>query len=129
MNSKFNLSQHVIVIEVAENGLPRLRNITGKACGKEKIGLLPTALEHHGRDKPLGSEDPGENGDPGHVYLLAGAGHYKIGKSKNAKSRYRNLSILMPFEISLERYIRTNTMKNLEGYWHYRFDDIRLNGE
>ncbi len=129
MNPKFKLTQHVIVIEQLEGGVPRLLNISGKPCDKGEIGLLLEALEHHQENKPAMPEESVDNSDPGHVYLLEGGGYHKIGRSKNAEWRHRNLGILMPFEVSLEHVIKTSTPKKVEAYWHSRYGEKRSNGE
>jgi hypothetical protein len=121
--TKFKPNQHVIVLEFDKNNCPRLRNLKGGDCSKEEIGLLLTALESHGKDSIEQLEESSEDDDdPGYVYLIAGEGRYnKIGKTRDTTSRHRQLKILMPFAISLEHFIRTNSMKRVEEYWHYRF--------
>lgn len=66
----------------------------------------------------------------GFVYLLSTSlGHYKIGHTKNPKSRLSEFSVKLPFDIECECLIKTKDRYALEQELHERFDDKRVNGE
>lgn len=68
--------------------------------------------------------------NPGHVYLVKSVtGHYKIGRSKNARSRARTFGIALPFEIELEHVINCRDYIEVETLLHDLFWDRHVNGE
>lgn len=65
----------------------------------------------------------------GKVYLMAGGGYHKIGKTINLKERYKQIGLVLPFELTLLHSIQTNDIDALEAYWHNRFGDKHCNRE
>lgn len=65
----------------------------------------------------------------GHVYLLSGGGYFKIGKTKDLSIRSQQISLQLPFEVTLVHAISTNDIDEAEKYWHAKFKSKRLNGE
>lgn len=66
---------------------------------------------------------------PGHVYLLEGAGYYKIGRAKDISVRLQQISPRLPFKVRLLHTIKTDDMVEFEKALHNRFQDKRTNGE
>lgn len=73
------------------------------------------------------SEDTKE--EIGHVYLLKHDKEYKIGKSIDASRRYKEIKTQMPHKTVEVHVIETDDPSGIEGYWHRRFKDKRLEGE
>ena len=65
----------------------------------------------------------------GFVYVLRGAGYYKIGLSKNVDRRMEQIEPKLPFETELLCTIATDDMHRLESELHKRFADKRASGE
>lgn len=65
----------------------------------------------------------------GFVYLGRQHGAYKIGKTKNAKRRRDDITLLgsEPFELIHE--IKTDDVNGVEKYWHARFKSKVKRGE
>lgn len=66
---------------------------------------------------------------PGHVYLLRHGNEYKIGRSTDPTRRYKEIRVQMPLDTEEVHLIETDDTVGIEGYWHKRFSDRRLNGE
>lgn len=66
---------------------------------------------------------------PGFIYLLCGAGYYKIGLSKNVDKRITKIAPKMPFEVELVHTIETDDMEKAERFLHEKFADKRTKGE
>ena len=67
---------------------------------------------------------------PGYVYLLqADSGHFKIGRSKNPKSRIKTFGVQLPFEVEYIAVIPSGNMNQLETELHAKYQDKRVNGE
>lgn len=67
--------------------------------------------------------------EPGYVYLLAGGGCYKIGRTKDLSKRTEQLAVQLPYRVELVCSLRADDPKALETDLHERFADKRLNGE
>lgn len=65
----------------------------------------------------------------GDIYLLKHGKHYKIGRSKDATRRYKDIKIQMPMETEEIHIIHTDDTVGIEAYWHKRFASKRDNGE
>ena len=65
----------------------------------------------------------------GHVYLLKHDKVYKIGRSKDAVRRYKEIRTQMPYTTEEVHVIETDDPVGIENYWHNRFKDKRLDGE
>lgn len=73
---------------------------------------------------------------PGYIYLMRldesldpGLCAYKIGKSRDAKIRHRQLSIVLPYPLTVLHIVRVQDMSWAESYLHSVFSRTRLNGE
>lgn len=67
--------------------------------------------------------------EPGHVYVLAGGGCHKIGRTKDLRRRVEQLAVQLPFEVALVCSLKSDDPKTLEAELHERFANKRLNGE
>lgn len=65
----------------------------------------------------------------GFVYLLKGDDCYKIGKSKEPKTRTERLAVKLPFEVELVHTVESNRHSKLEKFLHNKFSDKKVNGE
>lgn len=68
----------------------------------------------------------------GFLYLLRAVmpnTYYKIGLSKNPKTRIGTLGVQLPFPIEALHIIPTNDMKQAESQLHERYESKRVNGE
>lgn len=66
----------------------------------------------------------------GFVYLLqSDTGFYKIGRTKNPKSRSKTFGVQLPFEVKFIATIATPDMHSLEAELHAHFASKRVNGE
>ncbi len=73
---------------------------------------------------------------PGYIYLMRLDENlnpdmcaYKIGKSKSAQIRHKQLGILMPYPLTVVCTIAVEDMVWAESYLHSIFIQFRLNGE
>ncbi|MEM8723329.1 MAG: GIY-YIG nuclease family protein [Cyanobacteria bacterium P01_G01_bin.39] len=62
-------------------------------------------------------------------YLIQGDGYFKIGKTTNLSIRSQQISLQLPFKVTLVHSISTNNIDEAERYWHTKFKSKRLNGE
>ena len=75
------------------------------------------------------SEQPKRSSE-GYVYLLqADNGTYKIGRTKSPNSRFKQLGILLPYQLETICLIHTQNMSILENQLHARFAKKHVNGE
>lgn len=68
----------------------------------------------------------------GYIYLIKGvfpSKCYKIGLTKEPKSRISTLGVQLPFPIEVIHLIKTNDMRGLEKALHNKYADKRVNGE
>jgi hypothetical protein len=66
----------------------------------------------------------------GVVYILGSSlGYYKIGLTTNLYKRFTNFGVKLPFEVWLEHAKIYFDCGWAEKYWHYQFQDKRINGE
>jgi hypothetical protein len=65
----------------------------------------------------------------GYVYVLAGGGYYKIGKTIDIDSRLDQIEPQLPFEVELVHTIETDDIDILEDELHERYAAKRTNGE
>lgn len=54
---------------------------------------------------------------------------FKIGQSVNPEIRRSQLGIVMPYELSVLKWIKTNDMEHAEQILHQSFEDCRIQGE
>lgn len=67
---------------------------------------------------------------PGYVYLVQSpTSAYKIGRTKDYKSRARTFGVQLPFEVEFICVIQTGNMRKLEKELHQRFAEKRVSGE
>lgn len=66
---------------------------------------------------------------PGFVYVVAGGGYYKIGKSQKVPARLRNFGLLLPFPVELIHSFPVDDCDQSEQRLHAMFADKRINGE
>lgn len=72
---------------------------------------------------------PQKQNSTGIVYVLAGNGFYKIGKTTNLRARLSQLTPKLPFEVELIHTIKTEDIDSLEEFLHEQFAGKRVNGE
>ena len=65
----------------------------------------------------------------GFIYILKSKHGYKIGLSKNVKSRMKLFHIKLPFKFEIIGYYRVEHMIKSETYLHKKFKNKRLEGE
>jgi len=65
----------------------------------------------------------------GFVYLIESEYGYKIGRTKNVRSRTQLFGVKLPFPIRLVHIIETTDYVALERDMHHYFKDKRLEGE
>lgn len=67
----------------------------------------------------------------GYVYLIGSSrfGWYKIGQSKTAEIRIKQLGILLPFKIEVFSVWMTDNPSRLESSFHQHYSDFHINGE
>jgi hypothetical protein len=66
----------------------------------------------------------------GIVYILGSSlGYYKVGFTTNLYKRFTNFGVKLPFEVWLEHAKIYFDCAWAEKFWHYQFDDKRVNGE
>ena len=67
----------------------------------------------------------------GYVYLVkeVNGRHYKIGRTKNIKSRIKTFGVTLPFRIKLEHEIKCDDYHKAEELLHSQFDEFRVDGE
>lgn len=67
----------------------------------------------------------------GYVYLLGSRqfGWYKIGMSKNAEIRIKNIGILLPFKIEVFAIWKSDNARALEAAFHGKWSSAAINGE
>lgn len=65
----------------------------------------------------------------GYVYVLGGGGYFKIGRSKNPKSRVGTLAIQLPWPVYIIHTIPCQDHQESERELHRVFDSCRANGE
>lgn len=87
------------------------------------LPLLPTIAPKP--TTPRAATKPAE----GYVYLIKSGDFYKVGRSDDAKRRFRQISIALPDKAELFHTITTDDPPGIEAYWHRRFADQRANGE
>lgn len=66
----------------------------------------------------------------GYVYLLQSpTGAYKIGRTKNPKSRLKTFEVKLPFEVEFTALIQTRDMYQLEIDLHTKYASKKIKGE
>jgi hypothetical protein len=65
----------------------------------------------------------------GEVYLFKSGPYYKVGRSRAACCRGRELATQLPERGNVIHVIKTDDAPGIELYWHRRFSDRRKNGE
>lgn len=66
---------------------------------------------------------------PGVIYLAAGNGSYKIGRSSSFPDREHQLTTKLPFAVEVIHTIRARDTVAAERFWHERFSVRRVRGE
>ena len=67
----------------------------------------------------------------GYVYLIGSRTFhwFKIGRSRDARIRVKELGVLLPFKIEVIALWRADAYKLLESTLHLKYQDQRINGE
>jgi hypothetical protein len=99
------------------------KHVGKKACYADIIAMLPDQSDV---SSPL---QPVPKAVEGYVYLIRSGDFYKIGRSKDAERRFKQISISLPDKAELFHTIRTDDPLGIEAYWHSRFAHRRANGE
>ncbi len=92
----------------------------------ESLRLLEARLEARIGDRPLPRVETLLSGQ---VYLLKAGPFYKIGKSKNAEKRIKQIKLQLPYPVEVVHVITTTEYSSLERFYHRRFENKRTNGE
>jgi hypothetical protein len=80
--------------------------------------------------RPDATAKPSPRMASGFVYLVrSDRGYYKIGKTKNPKSRQKTFGLQLPFEIEFVHLIESNAYHWAEEQLHRRFAAKRVQGE
>lgn len=67
---------------------------------------------------------------PGYVYVIRGPDDlFKIGHSRDYKSRIATFAVVLPFDVEYELVLRSDDRVELEGELHDKFDERRVRGE
>ena len=66
---------------------------------------------------------------PGYVYLIKSGEHYKIGRTKNLKTRVKSFETSLPLGATVVHSFETDDTTEAEIELHARFSDKRINGE
>lgn len=111
-----------------DTGKAVILNPDGSPCAGADLQFLFDVGDSY-REQNFSDEENDKQHKEGYVYLMAGNGYCKIGKSKDVQARHRQLGIKMPFPIQVEHYIQCADMHSVEEYWHHLFREKRLEGE
>lgn len=65
----------------------------------------------------------------GFIYVVAGNGYYKIGRSVDVPNRLRAFGLHLPFPTELVCWFAVDDTHASERSWHQAFADKRVNGE
>lgn len=66
---------------------------------------------------------------PGWIYILEGGGYYKIGQSINPDRRIKQISPVLPFDVTIYHTYPAENVDYEEAMLHQMFHDCRANGE
>ena len=81
----------------------------------------------HGKPSPVKVKTKDTSG---YVYLLQSeTGHYKIGRTKNPKHRYKTFGTKLPFKVEFIALIKSDDMYQLERDLHSMYAPQRIDGE
>lgn len=103
---------------------------------EEDTVLRLKSVRRPGPTKRIRRRAASKKGSPsnrqGFVYLLCNEVNpsiYKIGRTRNPKSRRETFGVLLPFDVEYVCLIQADDMYALERELHDRFADKRVNGE
>lgn len=65
----------------------------------------------------------------GYVYFLSSDHGYKIGMTNSIDRRISEFNIQLPFEFTLDSYIKSDNYESIEKELHKMMEPVRLNGE
>jgi hypothetical protein len=110
----------------------RLRRHAGShATIDAAIALFDTTLEAERRqaERKRAKQQATRRVVPGYIYLVAGGGHIKIGKSRDLPARLRSFGLQLPFPVELVQSYAVQDYSGAEYRLHTMFADKRINGE
>ncbi|MBS1816640.1 MAG: GIY-YIG nuclease family protein [Acidobacteria bacterium] len=110
-------------------GLGGLRSRLAEYAREHELSDVVAALPDEHQESRVPSADDSTGGSDGFVYLVKSGRHFKIGKANSVEERHRHLRIQLPQAAEVIHRIKTDDPYGIEGYWHRRFADKRLNGE
>lgn len=125
---------HVAVFQMVTSGIVERITNAEKAADSEirlKAPRRPGQVKRI-RKRKAASKPNASPRSKGYVYLLRNEVDptiFKIGRTRNPKSRRETFGILLPFEVEYVCLVQTHNMFELERELHIRFADQRVNGE
>lgn len=97
---------------------------------KKKVAAAVVVDRDRKKEVELAKRNFEQSKERGFVYLMrSGNGYYKIGISKNAKSRLYGLQRQFPIAIEIVHKIASNNYRNVEKYLHRKFSHKRAEYE
>lgn len=91
---------------------------------KQELDKKRARLVEQWRNNPAGPRDA-----HGWVYVIKCGDHYKIGMTRNLKSRTSCLGVLLPQKTELVISVESGDYSKTEAELHQKFNDRRVNGE
>lgn len=129
------LSPAKVISAIAQCEALSKRLLTHKrqsGCWKEYYGSVEEFEKYEANPNFERAESPDRGARPqraGVVYLAAGNGSYKIGRSSSFPDREHQLTTKLPFAVEVVHTIRATDTVAAERFWHERFSGRRVRGE